>query len=470
MNSFHLGFYMKIVRFFSFCFAWLLPIVASAEDRPPNFVVIFCDDLGYADLGCFGAKQIKTPNIDRMAAEGMRLTSFYSTCSVCSPSRSSLLTGCYPRRVNMHVNHNNLCVLFPADRKGLNPEETTIAETLKAKDYATICVGKWHVGDHPNFLPHKQGFDSYFGIPYSNDMNRKEVPLPLLRNERVIESPVDQPMLTPRYTKEVVSFIYKNKDKPFLVYLPHTFPHVPLFASSRFKGKSERGRYGDTIEEIDWSTGEILKALKDTGVDEHTLVLFTSDNGSQQKGSNYPLRGRKGQTWEGGQRVPCVVRWPGKIPEGSESSEILSTLDLLPTFAKLAGVSLPEKTIDGHDASNILLGEKKAKSKHEAFYYYQMDQLQCVRSGKWKLHLALDSKKRNWGKPEEKKPQQLFDLENDVGESTDVSSDQPEVVKRLLALAEKARAELGDVGRPGKGQREAGLVEKASPRLLQVPN
>ncbi len=470
MNSFHLGFYMKIVRFFSFCFAWLLPIVVSAEDRPPNFVVIFCDDLGYADLGCFGAKQIKTPNIDRMAAEGMRLTSFYSTCSVCSPSRSSLLTGCYPRRVNMHVNHNNLCVLFPADRKGLNPEETTIAETLKAKDYATICVGKWHVGDHPNFLPHKQGFDSYFGIPYSNDMNRKEVPLPLLRNERVIESPVDQPMLTPRYTKEVVSFIYKNKDKPFLVYLPHTFPHVPLFASSRFKGKSERGRYGDTIEEIDWSTGEILKALKDTGVDEHTLVLFTSDNGSQQKGSNYPLRGRKGQTWEGGQRVPCVVRWPGKIPEGSESSEILSTLDLLPTFAKLAGVSLPEKTIDGHDASNILLGEKKAKSKHEAFYYYQMDQLQCVRSGKWKLHLALDSKKRNWGKPEEKKPQQLFDLENDVGESTDVSSDQPEVVKRLLALAEKARAELGDVGRPGKGQREAGLVEKASPRLLQVPN
>ena len=461
---------MKIIRFFSFCFAWLLPIVASAEGKPPNFVVIFCDDLGYADLGCFGAKQIKTPNIDRMAAEGMRLTSFYSTCSVCSPSRSSLLTGCYPRRVNMHVNHNNLCVLFPADRKGLNPEETTIAETLKAKDYATICVGKWHVGDHPSFLPHKQGFDSYFGIPYSNDMNRKEVPLPLLRNERVIESPVDQPMLTPRYTKEVVNFIYKNKDKPFLVYLPHTFPHVPLFASSRFKGKSDRGRYGDTIEEIDWSTGEILKSLKDTGVDENTLVLFTSDNGSQQKGSNYPLRGRKGQTWEGGQRVPCVVRWPGKIPEGSESSEIVSTLDLLPTFAKLAGVPLPEKTIDGHDASDILLGEKKAKSKYEAFYYYQMDQLQCVRAGKWKLHLALESKKRNWGKPEGKKPRQLFDLENDVGESTDVSSDHPEVVKRLLTLAEKARSELGDVDKPGKGQRKAGFVEEASPRLIQTPN
>ena len=461
---------MKIIRFFSFCFAWLLPIVASAEGKPPNFVVIFCDDLGYADLGCFGAKQIKTPNIDRMAAEGMRLTSFYSTCSVCSPSRSSLLTGCYPRRVNMHVNDRNLCVLFPADKKGLNPEETTIAETLKAKDYATICVGKWHVGDHPNFLPHNQGFDSYFGIPYSNDMNRKEVPLPLLRNERVIESPVDQPMLTPRYTKEVVQFIYRNKDKPFFIYLPHTFPHVPLFASSRFKGKSARGRYGDTIEEIDWSTGEILKALKDTGVDENTLVLFTSDNGSQQKGSNDPLRGRKGQTWEGGQRVPCVARWPGKIPEASESSAIVSTLDLLPTFAKLADVPLPERTIDGHDASDILLGEEGAKSKHEAFYYYQMDQLQCVRSGKWKLHLALESKKRNWGKPEGKTPRQLYDLENDVGESTDVSSDHPEVVKRLLALAEKARSELGDVDKPGKGQRKAGFVKEASPRLIQTPN
>ena len=457
-------------RFFALVFWFALVLLARAENRPPNFVVIFCDDLGYSDLECFGSQKIKTPNIDRMAAEGMRLTSFYSTCSVCSPSRTSLLTGCYPRRVNMHVNHENLCVLFPGDRKGLNPEEMTIAEVLKAKNYATICVGKWHVGDHPNFLPHKQGFDSYFGIPYSNDMNRKEVPLPLLRNERVIESPVDQPMLTPRYTKEVVKFIYGNKDKPFLVYLPHTFPHLPLFASSRFKGKSAHGRYGDTIEEIDWSTGEILKALQDTGVDDNTLILFTSDNGSRQPGSNDPLRGRKGQTWEGGQRVPCVARWPGKIPEGSESSEIVSTLDLLPTFAKLAGVPLPTKPIDGHDASDILLGEKDARSKHEAFYYYQMDQLQCVRSGKWKLHLALKSKKRNWGKPEGKTPRQLYDLDKDTGETTDVSSDHPDVVKRLLALAEMARSELGDVGSPGKGQREAGFVDKASPRLIQTPN
>ena len=457
-------------RFVAFVFGLAIALVANSEERPPNFVVIFCDDLGYADLGCFGAKKIKTPNVDRMATEGMRLTSFYSTSGVCSPSRSSLLTGCYPRRVNMHVNHNNLCVLFPADRKGLNPEESTIAEVLKAKDYATICVGKWHVGDHPNFLPHKQGFDSYFGIPYSNDMNRKAVPLPLLRNERVIEAPVDQPMITPRYTKEVVQFIYGNKDKPFFIYLPHTFPHVPLFASSRFKGKSERGRYGDTIEEIDWSTGEILKALKDTGLDEHTLVIFTSDNGSQQKGSNLPLRGRKGQTWEGGQRVPCVARWPGKIPAGSESDEIASTLDFLPTFAKLAGGKLPGKSIDGHDMSPILLAKEAAQSAHEAFYYYQMDQLQCVRSGKWKLHLALKSKKRNWGKPEGKVAMQLYDLEADVGESKNISADHPEVVKRLVALAEKAREELGDVDRPGKGQRKAGWVEKASPRLIQAPN
>ena len=457
-------------RFVAFVFGLAIALVANSEERPPNFVVIFCDDLGYADLGCFGAKQIKTPNIDQMATEGMRLTSFYSTSGVCSPSRSSLLTGCYPRRVNMHVNHRNLCVLFPADRKGLNPDETTISEVLKAKDYATICVGKWHVGDHPNFLPHKQGFDSYFGIPYSNDMNRKEVPLPLVRNERVIEAPVDQPMITPRYTKEVVQFIYGNKDKPFFIYLPHTFPHVPLFASSRFKGKSERGRYGDTIEEIDWSTGEILKALKDTGLDEQTLVIFTSDNGSQQKGSNLPLRGRKGQTWEGGQRVPCVARWPDKIPKGSQSSEISSTLDLLPTFAKLAGAKLPANPIDGHDMSPILLGKEGAKSAHEAFYYYQMDQLQCVRSGKWKLHLALVSKKRNWGKPEGKVPLQLFDLEADIGETTNVSADHPVVVKRLLDLADKARGELGDVDQPGKGQRKAGWAEKASPRLLQSPN
>ena len=440
----------------------------AAEERPPNFIVIFCDDLGYADLGCFGAEEIKTPQIDRMAAEGMRLTSFYSTSGVCSPSRSSLLTGCYPRRVNMHVNQKNLCVLFPADRKGLNPSETTIAETLKTKGYATLCVGKWHVGDHPNFLPHKQGFDSYFGIPYSNDMNRKEVPLPLVRNQKAIEAPVDQTTITSRYTKEVVQFIHASKDKPFFVYLPHTFPHVPLFASPRFKGKSAGGRYGDTIEEIDWSTGEILKALKEAKVDERTLVLFTSDNGSKQKGSNLPLRGRKGQTWEGGQRVPCVARWPGKIPARSENGEITSTLDLLPTLAKLAGADLPDKPIDGQDVSPILFGEEGAKGR-ESFYFYQMDQLQCVRAGKWKLHLALESKKRNWGKPEGKVPAQLFDLDADVGESKDLAAKNPTVVKRLLAIAETAREELGDGGRQGKGQRKAGWVEEPSPRLMQSP-
>ena len=461
---------MKSILLLSLPIVFLVNLVNSfaAEERPPNFIVIFCDDLGYADLGCFGAKKIKTPNVDRMAAEGMRLTSFYSTSGVCSPSRSSLLTGCYPRRVNLHVNQQNLCVLFPADRKGLNPDETTIAETLKTKGYATLCVGKWHVGDHPNFLPRKQGFDSYFGIPYSNDMNRKTVPLPLVRNEKAIEAPVNQTTITSRYTKEVVQFIRASKDKPFFVYLPHTFPHVPLFASPRFKGKSAHGRYGDTIEEIDWSTGEILKALKEAKVDERTLVLFTSDNGSQQKGSNLPLRGRKGQTWEGGQRVPCVARWPGKIPAGSKNDEITSTLDLLPTLTKLAAADLPDNPIDGKDISPILMGEEDAKG-HESFYFYQMDQLQCVRAGKWKLHLALESKKRNWGKPEGTVPAQLFDLDADIGESKDLAAKNPAVVKRLLALAEEAREELGDGNRQGKGQRKAGWVKEPSPRLMKPP-
>ena len=434
---------------------------AAAADRPPNFIVIFCDDLGYGDLGCFGSKVIRTPNIDRMAAEGMKLTSFYSTSSVCTPSRSSLMTGCYPRRVNLHQNHRNLCVLFPADPKGLHPSEITIAEVLKAKGYATACVGKWHLGDQPQFLPTRQGFDTYFGIPYSNDMGRKNIPLPLMRDEKVIEAPVKQASLTGRYTQEVVSFIEANRDQPFFIYLPHTFPHLPLFASERFKGKSKAGIYGDSVEEIDWSTGQILAALKKHGLDEHTLVLFTSDNGSA-RGSNAPLRGKKGQTWEGGQRVPCVVRWPGRIAAGSTCDQIAATLDLLPTFANLAGGRAPtDRVLDGKNIWPLLAGKKGAKSPHEAFYYYQMDQLQAVRSGKWKLFVEMSSKKRNWGKPEGASPLQLYDLEADIAESSNVADDHPEVVQRLLALADKARAELGDGDRAGTGQRKAGWVDEA---------
>jgi len=444
----------------------LLGLQSAEAASPPNIILVFMDDLGYADIGSFGATRQETPHLDQMATEGMRLTDFYSTCSVCTPSRSSLMTGCYPRRVNMHVDEKNLCVLFPAARKGLSPDEVTIAELLKQQGYATACLGKWHLGDHPDFLPTSQGFDYYFGIPYSNDMNRKEVPLPLVRNETVIEVPVKQETITQRYTEEAVRFITTNKKRPFFLYLPHTAVHLPLFPGKSFQGKSQNGRYGDWVEEVDASMGTIFETLKSEGLDDNTLVLFTSDNGSQREGSNDPLRGKKGRTDEGGMRVPCVVRWPGKIPAGSSSGEITATIDLLPTFARLAGTSAPpDRIIDGKDIWPILSGQPQARSPHEAFYYYQMDQLQAVRSGPWKLFVAMDAKKRNWGKPEPAQPLKLFNLATDIHEDNNLATAKPDVVKRLLVFAEKARRDLGDTGRPGVGQRKAGWVEKPAPRL-----
>jgi len=445
-------------------------VIASAASSRPNFIIIFCDDLGYGDIGPFGSQTHATPVLDRMAREGMRLTDFYSTCSVCTPSRASLMTGCYPRRVNMHVDEHNLCVLFPAARKGLNPAEITVAEILKAQGYATMCIGKWHLGDHPKFLPTRQGFDAYFGIPYSNDMNRKEVPLPLLRNETVIAAGVHtDTTITAQYTAEAVKFIKAHKRQPFFLYLAHTAVHRPLTPGKAFRGTSRDGLYGDWVQEIDWSTGEILKTLQAEGIDRDTLVWFTSDNGStrEKEGSNRPLRGRKGRTDEGGMREPCIVRWPGHIPAGTSSSEVVSTLDILPTFAALAGGKAPtDRVIDGKNIWPILSGNPHAKSPHKAFYYYQMDQLQAVRSGQWKLFVPMESKKRNWGKPEGRTELKLFNLARDIHEDHNVASDYPSVVKQLMAYAEQARADLGDVNRPGKGQRPAGWVEKPSPRLL----
>ena len=444
--------------------------MAQAAERKPNIIVVFCDDLGYADIGPFGSKLHATPVLDQMAREGMRLTDFYSTCPVCTPSRASLMTGCYPRRVNMHVDEKNLCVLFPAARKGLNPDEVTVAEILKEQDYATMCIGKWHLGDHPDFMPTSHGFDHYFGIPYSNDMNRKEVPLPLVRDLEVIEDSVQKDTtITARYTKEAVRFIRENSKKPFFLYLPHTAVHLPLVPGKKFKGSSKGGAYGDWVQEIDWSMGELFKALKAEGIDEDTLVLFTSDNGSarEKQGSNLPLRGRKGRTDEGGMRVPCVVRWPGKIPAGSSSGAITSTLDLLPTFATISGGKIPsDRIIDGKDIWPILNGTTTDHPR-EAFFYYQMDQLQAVRSGDWKLFVAMDPKKRNWGKPEGKKELALFNLASDIHEDRNVAAENPEIVKKLIAHAEAARKDLGDVDRPGKGQRKAGWVDNASPRLLK---
>ena len=449
------------------------PSGKSDASRPPNFIVIFCDDLGYGDLGCFGSKKHRTPNLDKMAGEGMRFTSFYVTSGVCTPSRSSLMTGCYPRRVNMHQDSEGLCVLFPSGKRGLNPDEITIAEILKEQGYATACVGKWHLGDQPQFLPTRQGFDYYYGIPYSNDMGGKEgakrPPLPLLRNEKVIEAPADQNTLTKRYTEEVIKFVTANKGRPFFVYLPHTMVHNPVHSSEKFRGKSANGGYGDATEEIDFSTGEILSTLKKLGLDENTVVIFTSDNGASNRfgGSNAPLSGFKGSTMEGGMREPCIMRWPGRIPAGQTCNQLTCTMDLLPTFAKLAGTKPPgDRVIDGKNIWPLMSGKKGAKTPHEAFYYYQIDQLQAVRSGRWKLHLSLELKKRNWGKGIPDAPLQLYDLDADIAEKNNIADKHPDVVKRLLALAEQAREDLGDVKRPGKHQRPAGLAVSPKPLLL----
>ncbi|MHC4638533.1 MAG: sulfatase family protein [Planctomycetota bacterium] len=411
-----------------------------------------------------------------MADEGLRLTSFYVTSGVCTPSRSSLMTGCYPRRVNMHKDAAGFKVLFPVAQKGLNPNEITIAEVLKTQNYKTACIGKWHLGDQKQFLPTRQGFDSYFGIPYSNDMHtrqrKKNPPLPLLKNETVIEAPVNQDTLTKRYTEQAVKFITENKDHPFFLYLPHAMPHDPQHASDQFRGKSANGIYGDTVEEIDYSTGQILKTLKKLNIDENTLVIFTSDNGAAHNygGSNLPLSGFKSSILEGGMREPCVVRWPGKVSAGTSCDELTSTIDLLPTFALLAGTTPPENTIiDGKDIRPILFGKANAKSPHEAFYYYQVDQLQAVRSGKWKLHLPLETKRmRKLGKPEMNSPVKLYDLNADIAEKNNIADKHPDIVKKLLALAEKARADLGDVNREGQNQRPAGFVKNPVPLTIKT--
>jgi len=444
----------------------------KSAKRTPNIIVVFCDDLGYGDVGCFGSTKHRTPHIDKMAAEGMRFTSFYVTSGVCTPSRSSLMTGCYPRRVNMHESARNEWVLFPVAARGLNPDEITIAEVLKGRGYATACVGKWHLGDQPQFLPTKQGFDYYYGIPYSNDMGARQrkqnPPLPLLRNEKVIEAPVDQNTITKRYAEEVVKFITANKDRPFFVYLPQTMPHNPVHSSEKFRGKSANKGYGDCVEEIDWSVGQILGALKKLGLDGNTLVIFTSDNGAASRwgGSNLPLSGWKGSTMEGGMREPCVMRWPGKIPAGGTCDELACTMDLLPTFAKLAGTRAPgDRIIDGRDIWGLMSGRAGAKSPHEAFYYYFRDQLQAVRSGKWKLHLARTQKPRG-NKPAVKVAGKLYDLKADIAEQNNVAEANPGVVKRLLGLAEKAREDLGDRDRAGANQRPAGLAVSPKPLVL----
>ncbi len=451
-------------------FSAFLSGFATENDRPPNFIIIFIDDLGYADIGPFGSKLNRTPNLDRMAAEGMILTDFYVPASVCTPSRAALLTGCYPQRVDMATNARpgtaNNIVFFPGDPKGLNPTEITIAKMLKEEGYATICIGKWHLGDQKAWLPGTYGFDQYFGIPYSNDMGvgntrRNYPPLPLLRNEEVVEEEPDQGLLTKRYTEEALTFMEENKEHPFFIFLPHSMVHRPRFASPDFAGKSNNGLYGDIVEEIDWSVGQILQKLEELALDENSLVMFFSDNGGTSgtdtyQVSNAPLRGRKGTLFEGGFRV-CSLAWsPGLIPPQSACRELTTSMDLLPTFARLSGAKPPaDRIIDGKDITPLLRGEPEAKSPHQAFYYRRGKDLFAVRSGPWKLYV----KSYEWSNAAVPAGT-LYNLHEDIGETTDVSAHHPDAVARLQALAHASRLDLGDgPDNPGENIRQAAYID-----------
>lgn len=456
-------------------FLFLLSGASIAKEQgQPNLVVIFCDDLGYGDLGCYGSEKNRTPNVDQLARTGIKFTDFYSSSPVCTPSRSSLMTGCYARRVGMHEDYTGHWVLIPRSRRGINPEELTVAEALQSVGYATACIGKWHLGDQPEHLPTQHGFDFYFGIPYSNDMQSKrrgDPPLPLVEQAAVIEAPVDQSTLTKRYTEAAIAFITENKTKPFFVYLPHTFPHLPLFASPDFLGKSANGRYGDSVEEIDWSTGQILASLDRLGIADNTLVIFTSDNGSNGRngGSNQPLSGAKGSTMEGGMRVPMLAKWPGQIKPGSVCNELATTMDLLPTFCKLAGAKMPKQKIDGFDITNLLLGSDGAKSEYESFLYYRRRQLQAIRMGDWKYHLPLEAIHPNWTTPKTEGPgrsAKLVNLKDDPAELNDVSKANPDVVATMQAIARKTIEELGDDSNQGTEQRPALTLETSRPMVL----
>ena len=453
--------------------AALLGKTAHAAN-PINVVLIFCDDLGYGDLGCYGSQVNRTPNIDQLADQGQRFTDFYSSSPVCTPSRASLMTGCYPRRVGMHEDATGHWVLIPRSRRGLNPEEVTMPEMLKAAGYATACIGKWHLGDQVQHLPVAHGFDKYFGIPYSNDMQqagRGDPPLPLVQQAQVIEAPANQSQLTQHYTREAVEFIQKHQKEPFFLYLPHTFPHLPLYASEPFLGKSRNGRYGDSVEEIDWSTGQILECLERLGLTENTMVIFTSDNGSNGRngGSNAPLAGSKGSTMEGGMRVPMVVRLPGVIPAGEVCSEVATTMDLLPTLAAFMDGELPERVIDGRDISSLLRGASDAKSPHEAFYYYRRRQLQAIRWGQWKWHLPLVHTFPRWNDATFKskgRAGKLIDLESDLKEQVDVSAQHPQVMAKMRALARVAAETLGNENEAGSGQRKSLTLDQSVPMTL----
>ncbi len=474
------------MRFQAFFFSTLFCLFSCHSDqrfssRLPNIVIIFTDDQGYEDVGCFGSPDILTPNLDRMAARGVRLTSFYAAQAVCSASRAALLTGCYPNRLGIHG------ALMPNSARGLHPDEVTMADMLKRRGYHTAVYGKWHLGDQPEFLPTRQGFDEYFGIPYSNDMwphhpQQGPVfdfdPLPLFENETIIDTLDDQTMLTTQITERSVDFIGRHKEDPFFLYVAHPQPHVPLFVSDKFRGKSARGLYGDVIMEIDWSVGEILGALAKYGLEQNTLVIFTSDNGpwlsyGEHAGSAEPFREGKGTAWEGGHREPFVAQFVGKIPAGKVIQPPMMAIDLMPTIAKLTQSEFPNQTIDGKDAWPLLTGMTDQSPQPAYYFYYKTNELHAIRYCDWKLYFPHNYRSLN-GRPggtgglpvdydqNALETMELYNLSRDFGETTNVMAQHKAVVDTILNLAEEARAELGDAlsDRTGSGVREAGFIQQ----------
>ena len=466
-----------------FSLIFLLPLISctqkNVETDRPNVVIIFTDDQGYQDVGCYGSPDIETPHLDAMAKAGIRLTDFYAAQAVCSASRAGLLTGCYPNRVGIHG------ALMPNSKIGLNPSEITIAEMLKANGYATAMFGKWHLGDRPEFMPTKQGFDSYFGIPYSNDMwplhpQQGPIfnfgPLPLYENENIIDTLTQQTMLTTQITERSIDFINSNKGEPFFLYVAHPQPHVPLFVSDKFKGKSKRGLYGDVIMEIDWSVGQILEALKKNNLDKKTLVIFTSDNGpwlsyGDHAGSALPLREGKGTALEGGQREPCIIYYPGKIKPATIDVPMMN-IDILPTIAEITGSKLPAAQIDGKSVWGIWQGKTTESPQEAYFFYYHTNDLQGVRYKNWKLYFPHRYRTLNGkaggegGLPADYEYNvmdqiELYDLSNDISETTDVADQHPDVIKHITLLADGMREKLGDSLNEIEGieNRQVGRIE-----------
>ena len=442
----------------------------------PNVIIIFADDLGYGDLGCYGSKINQTPTLDKMADEGKKFSNFYVSSPVCSPSRASLMTGCYPQRISFGT-FDGLRVLFPGQGIGLSNEEKTVAKTFKESGYSTKIIGKWHCGDQEDFLPTNHGFDSYFGIPYSNDMGRQvkikdyipndsslhkitewdRPPLPLVRDKEVIQEQPDQRSIAERYTEDAVKFMRENKETPFFLYLAHMQVHLPLYAAEKFVKESKNGDYGACVASIDWSTKVIFDELKELGIDENTIVIFTSDNGSRlqnQGGSNGNLRGGKGQTWDGGQRVPCIIRWPGKINEGQQTDALSTTMDFLPSITKLIGGNLPLKKIDGIEMSDLFFSNENS-SKRDSFLYYNEDELEAIRYKNWKLHFKKEDKLIN----------ELYDLDNDISEKVNLYSSHKEIVNKLSILADEFRKSLGDKYLDIKGEevRPANRIDNPKP-------